>query len=521
MKPVPRRLAPGAAALAAGLAAAFAHPPFGFLPGLLGFGALMLLAERARGLHAAFWRGWLFGTAYFLVGCWWVNEAFQVDAETYGWLGPLAVAGMAGGLGAVWGAATLAYRAMRPAGAPRVVLFAGVLALFEWIRGHALTGFPWNLIGETWEAGGVLSQSAALFGVYGLTWLTVFIASAPALLVVNRRSVSTWIAVGTAGLTLCGLTAYGWIRTASPAPDGGLAIAVRLVQPNFVELASYDPQVAEQRLAAYLRMTAAPSRLETAPAMVFWPEGALPWPLDDVFAPGLTRTQIAEALREGQMLAIAGWRRAPGPGKVRNFNSLMVVRKTGGDLQVLAVYDKHRLVPFGEYTPGPLRAVGFGTLVPVPESFEIGPPPAPVSAGALILQPLICYESLFPGFTRRGALRSGERPHLIVNLSNDGWFGLTSGPLQHLNLARYRSIEEGLTMVRSTPAGVSAIVDPFGRIAEGERLGLAEAGVVDAIVNTVQVSTAYRRYGDLAFWLMIGLSLLAFGAIRMARRPAA
>ena len=149
-------------ALAAGAMAGLAHPPFGFLPGLLGYGLLMHLVDRVpaeRPLCAAFWRGWLAAFAYFLIGCWWVAEAFMVDARGQGWMAPIAVMLLPAGLGLFWGAAMLLYRWARPRGPWRVLVFAGALTLFEWIRGHLLTGFPWNLPGETWRACG----SGAIF----------------------------------------------------------------------------------------------------------------------------------------------------------------------------------------------------------------------------------------------------------------------------------------------------------------------------------------------------------------------
>ena len=160
------------AALAAGVLAALAHPPFGVLPGLLGYALLMYLVDQApaeRPLRSAFWRGWLAAFSYFLIGCWWVAEAFMVDARGQGWMAPIAVTLLPAGLGLFWGLAMVLYRLLRPSGPWRVFAFAGALTLLEWLRGHLLTGFPWNLPGETWGAGSAISQVASLVGAYGLT----------------------------------------------------------------------------------------------------------------------------------------------------------------------------------------------------------------------------------------------------------------------------------------------------------------------------------------------------------------
>ncbi|HEX3405867.1 MAG TPA: hypothetical protein VHS81_01420 [Caulobacteraceae bacterium] len=166
------RWAARGAAVLAGLAAAFANQPWGFLPGLLGYALLLWLCDAAgpaRPLRSAFFRGWLAGLAYFVVSTWWVGEAFFVDAQEQGWMAPFAVAFIAAGLALFWGVAAALYRLAAPRNAARLLVFAGALALLEWLRGHLLTGFPWDLPGEAWKAGSAPSQLASALGVYGLS----------------------------------------------------------------------------------------------------------------------------------------------------------------------------------------------------------------------------------------------------------------------------------------------------------------------------------------------------------------
>ena len=180
--------AAGAAALA-GLAAGLAQPPFGLLIGLLGWSVLFRLLDTVdtdRPLRSAFLRGWAMGAAYFLISSYWVGEAFLVDIQAHGWQAPFAVIFLAGGLGLLWGAAAAAYRWLvyswtATPGAWRVLTFAGAFAVVEWLRGHILSGFPWDLPGETWRAGGVISQTAAMIGAYGLSIVTLAIAATPGL----------------------------------------------------------------------------------------------------------------------------------------------------------------------------------------------------------------------------------------------------------------------------------------------------------------------------------------------------
>jgi len=205
-------------------------------------------------------------------------------------------------------------------------------------------------------------------------------------------------------------------------------------------------------------------------------------------------------------------------GKVRYFNSLIALRREPAGLRVTGVYDKYRLVPFGEFLPlGALMgSIGVRSLVHMPADFSPGPRPAPIDLpSAPRVQPLICYESLYPGFTPGGA----GRPEWIVNVSNDAWFGATSGPIQHLNLASYRAIETGLPVVRATPTGVSAMIDPWGRVIDGARLDPGESGVIDSLLPQPTGVTPYGRFGDLFFWLMVLAGVApTLGALIKARR---
>jgi len=503
-------------ALLAGVAAALAHPPFGLLPGLLGYPLLLWLVDDAgpdRPLRSAFWRGWLAGLGYFAVGTWWIAEAFLVDIAAHGWIAPFAVGAMAGGVALFWGAAILAYRLTGATGLARAVVFAGVFAAFEWIRGHILTGFPWNLPGETWKAGSAMSQSASLLGAYGLTFVTLWMAASVLLWREGRRG---RVVAGSALAVFVLLFGWGAVRVAldrTPVtPPSARQLTVRIVQADIKQAAKYDPAHFQRIVDAYTRLTARPYAGRPAD-IVIWPEGAIPAAANDYLAPGTwTRDAIQAALLPGQTLLVGAYRYEGPIDDPRYYNTLVAVRRTASGLDVLDAYDKHRLVPFGEYLPmeGFLTGIGFKALVKAPESFTAGGPPRPMQVDGLPpFQPLICYESLFPGFTRRGAALSGVRPRFIVNVSNDAWFGRTSGPLQHLNLASYRAIEEGLPLLRATPTGVTAVISPLGQL-RADPLRLGETGVIDAPLPAGQLDTLYSRLGDLPFvaLLMIPAALI-------------
>jgi len=494
-------------AIAAGLAAALAHPPFGLLPGLLGFGLLLHLLDHAdagKPLKSAFWRAWLAGSAYFLVSTWWVGEAFLVDIAEHGWQAPFAIGFLACGLGLLWGAAGLTYRLIAPHHAGRVLTFAAVFAVFEWLRGHILSGFPWDLPGEAWRAGGWVSQAASVFGAYGLSLITLAVAAAFGIWggVDSRRTKA--VAAGLAMLALALLGGFGAMRLT--APTAFTPVRVRVVQANIEQADKWTPEAFRSIFDAYTSLTAQPPAAGPAPQVVLWPEGAIPADSAEFLADGTwTRDALMAALKPGQIL-VMGVARSDGAGAgAHYFNSALALRRDPGGLTPLATYDKYHLVPFGEYMPmdSLMGAIGFKTLVHVGDGFTAGTAPAPIAPPGLPpLQVLICYESLFPAFVANDK----PRPGWIANLSNDAWFGRTSGPWQHLNIASYRAIEEGLPMVRATPTGVSAVIDAYGRPLQ--RLGQGARGVIDTDLPTVIPAPPYRTLRDWPFWIAIGLVLV-------------
>ena len=509
------------AALLAGALAALVHPPFGFLPGLIGYPLLMALAERSANTRGAFWMGWLSGFAYFLIGCWWVAEAFFVN-PAQAWMGPFAACLLPAGLGLFWGGATAFYRWVRPRTPwARTLLFAALFCGFEWLRGHLLTGFPWNPAGAGWRAGGVISQTASVMGIYGLGLLTIFVAASATPLLDGglwRRRISPLIA-GVVVLALMAGWGFHTLSEGTPSPDRTRPL-IRIVQPDIPQDYKWSVDAYASIVERYVALTAQPST--ERPDVIVWPEGALPASANQVFAPGAPEAQmIADAMQPGQVL-LAGLSRgepdASAPDGARYYNSLIALTDVGGaGLRVDAIYDKYRLVPFGEFLPlgSAMNAIGLRSLVHMPADFSAGSRPAPIRIPGLpAAQPLICYESLFPGFTPGGA----GRPAWIVNVSNDAWFGRTSGPLQHLNLASYRAIETGLPMVRATPTGVSALIDARGRITTGERLEPGESGVLDVRLPEPAPETLYARWGDLPFLALLLVGLVVGAGARLRDR---
>jgi len=507
--------------LLGGVSAALAHPPFGMLPGLLGYSLILLRLEtiQSRPLRSAFGLGWLAGLGYFGVCTWWIGEPFLVDARTYGWMAPFAVVLMGGGLALFWGVAALVYRLLRPRSAWKPLVFAGVFGAVEWLRGHILTGFPWDLVGESWRAGSAPSQAAALVGAYGLTWITLAIAAAPAILMlpVRRTSQAAMMMAAGVGLTLLYAGGAGRLAAAARPVYPRSAPVIRVVQANIDQKDKWKPENLSMVFDAYAGLTARPALRR--PDIVIWPEGALPAVIDDLIVDPVYGQRLRDVIQPGQTLLMGANRVEPlGGARYRYFNTLVAFRRDAQALRVEGYYDKHRLVPFGEFMPlGDLmKRLGVRSLVHMEDDFSPGPPPKPLTPpGVPALQPLICYEALFPGLAAHGA-----RPAWILNVSNDAWFGQTTGPWQHLNIASYRAIEQGLPIIRATPTGVSAVIDAQGRVLPGKVLGLGAFNVIDATLPTALPPTPYSRWGDAAFGGMLVISAAAWLAGRRRRSRA-
>lgn len=471
----------GLAALAGagGGLAALGQAPWGLWPlSLLGFAAILWAVARAPSARMAFALGWLGGVGMFALALSWIIEPFFITPDRHAWMAPFAMAILPGGLALLWGGAGwLAWRLA--SGQP----WAGALTLTgaEALRGYLFGGFPWALPGHIWLETPV-AQAAALGGALGLTALTLGCAAA---LAGGLRAVAV-----VPFAVLAGAWAWGAAELARPMPPDGAA-RLRLVQPNADQVLKWDPAHAERFFLRHLDLTAQAPADGRAPDLVIWPETAVPFWLD---APGDGLVMAVQAAG-GAQVAMGIQRRARGAdGAVRYFNALAVLDGQGVPAQV---YDKHHLVPFGEYVPvlGPLAdRPGWGWATAFVGSALLGYSPGP---GPVVLDlgdlgrvlPLICYEAVFPRH-----LRAATRPDWLLQVTNDAWFGTLSGPYQHLNLARLRAIEQGLPMIRVANTGVSAVIDARGRVRD--QLPLGAEGVIDTDLPAALPPTPYARTGD-------------------------
>ncbi|MFN0024222.1 MAG: apolipoprotein N-acyltransferase [Parvularculaceae bacterium] len=495
------------AAFAAGIAAALAQAPFYILPMMAaGYSLLLLLIDAigaqdgspARRMRAAFATGWAFGFGYFLVGLYWLGYAFMVQAEQFAWMAPIAITGLPAFLALFFGAACAGYVRVAPRGARRILAFAAIVMVFEYARGHILTGLPWNLPGQAFAGTAIGAQTAAFWGVYGLSLVALVLATLPAAFAGQGRGAQIKGAVA-ALLGAGALFAVGAARLALVDPGDRDDYFVRIVQPNIPQAEKIDPDLWSRNLERHIALSEAPI---AGPTIILWPENAAPV-IDEVPS---ALTALSARLPKNAVLVTGAVRRAPdASGAERYYNAIAVIPETPAGRVAAARYDKHHLVPFGEYLPlnGVLRAIGLSQLAPFEEGFTPGAGPAVIAGFGPPFAALVCYEVIFPG----RMYPRGERPEWIATVTNDGWYGNSSGPRQHLDQARLRAIETGLPMARSGHNGISAVFDAAGRTRA--RLALDTAGVIDRKLPKAAPPTLYQRAGDFVFWLMMAAAAAA------------
>lgn len=456
----------GLIAATLGAVTALAQPPVSQpIVLFLAFPLLFWLLEGTRSPWEGFWLGWFAGAGHFAIALFWIVDPFLVDAQATGWMAPFALAGMSGGLAFFWALPFFLARARWPAGLRRALALAALWTLADVLRSHVLGGFPWGLVGYAWVETPVM-QVDALGGPHLLGLLTLVAALLPAV-------------AGARGLVLTGLLvaagwSYGSWRLAQPVPVRPEPVRVRLVQPDARQEDKWRPGMEQVFFDRHLTLTAASNDDGTRPDITIWSETAVPFLLgrDDALV-----AASAQAAAPGRL--ILGIRRLEedAAGDERWFNSLAVLDGNG---EAAAVYDKYRLVPFGEYIPlaGFVASLGLSGLDTMTlMGFTPGTGPHVLSApGVPPFLPLICYEAVFP----HGLDVPGERPDWLVQVTNDAWFGTASGPFQHLAQARARAIEQGLPLARAANTGISAMIDPYGRVMRS--LALGETGSIDTIL---------------------------------------
>lgn len=476
-------------AFTAGAASATGFAPLDFFPAmLLGYAVLVLLLDGAdagaRPVRRGAAAGWAFFFGQFLVGLHWIAYPFLIYPDSNLWQLPFALF-LPAGLALFGGLACAIAIYFWQDGPGRIFIFAVMLAVSEWLRGHVFTGFPWNLPAYGWGASLAVLQSASLVGAYGLSLLTILLGASLAELAARR-----WQLPAAMILLFAALWGFGAARLSAAPLDTVPGVSIRLVQPNIPQAEKYVRRLMLRNWTRLLALSTQPGK----PTHIVWPEAATGFAV--ARAPGAL-DQIGLFTARGQTLITGSDRFVRDAQGLHAYNSLYLFAPGGGLPQT---YDKFHLVPFGEYLPlaGVLGSIGLSQFAVGP-GFSAGDHPHVLNAApAPLVSPLICYEVIFPHAVTDP---KGAHPGWLVNITDDSWFGPWAGPHQHLLTAQVRAIEEGLPIARAANTGISAMIDGNGRVRG--HLALNRMGVVDAALPRALAPTLYDRFGDLVFLLLL------------------
>ena len=471
-----------------GALAALALPPIYLLPLLIpAFSGLFLLIRNAKNTRQAFWTGWWWGLGYFTVGLYWICISLFVEPEKFAWLTPFALLGLPSILAIYIGvfacvfrlcencvsnlwqsqankAMEIATNALRSSNDGLLVgLFSILWIAFEYLRSKLFTGFAWNLIGYVFTVSDITLQPASVIGIYGLSFLVVLFSTMPVLFLLNNKRALLYNLLNVVLLVI--ILVFGYLRL-EHNPTQYSNVKLRIVQANIPQSLKWDAKEKFNGFKKHIDLMQKQG-LDNINIVIF-PESGIPYYVNE--NPVLI-SDIGRLLPEKTILLTGGLR---GQGDEKNWqawNSLFAINHEG---KIIAQYDKHHLVPFGEFIP-------FRNILPL-ENIAGGIGDFSRGAGAETLfvgdyppfSPLICYEAVFPDETTD---KTG-RAKWLIQITNDAWFGISSGPYQHLQMARVRAVEQGLPLVRAANTGISAIFDPLGRMVVS--LPLGKDGVIDA-----------------------------------------
>lgn len=460
-------------------------------------GFLMLLHE-VNSRAQALLRGWWFGFGHFVTSLYWISIALTIDLSQFGWLIPFAVIGINGVLAGYIALVALFLHQLPRCAWVRILSLVIIWCGMEWIRRYAFSGFPWNLLGYAWAETLPMAQLASLTGVYGLSLLLLWIGSLPYYLLrlgLDGCKVK-WcqlcpLIVTCISLMIAG--GWGWLRLKQIENMPPTSLLVRVIQPNIPQDHKWQPDRLRQNVETQLRLTQLKTGKE--PQIIIWPEAAFPYFLNQEAA----LLQYVRNHLPKESWLIAGGVRLEG---TQIWNSLYALYS---EKSWMLFYDKHHLVPFGEYIP--LRAwLPFKKITEGNVDFSEGKGPQRLVLSPHIpsLLPFICYEAIFPEYAK-----VAERAGWLLNITNDAWFGKSSGPYQHAVMVKFRAIEQGLPMVRSANTGISFVTDSSGRFLR--YLSLNETGMIETLLPQPLKPTVYATYGNLIPFLLWVILVIAVG----------
>lgn len=443
-------------------------------------------------MKSAFTLGYWFGFAYFACNLSWIGNALLIDAQHFGWLYPIALLSSGAFFGLFVAFPAMLCRYFKNIYA-QWLSFSAFWVVFEWIRSFIFTGFPWNLLGSVLAFSTPALQLASIIGTYGLSLLVLMQTSAISILLCERNKKNI---INTASIiisTFVLIWGYGYIRL-QPSELKNSETIIRIVQPAIPQTMKWKKSELENNFKEYIKLSQQ-SGFEKI-NFVIWGETATPFALD--FEPEKLK-EITQAVPPHGYLLTGLVRYQYTNHNFSPVNSMFIIDSNG---KILDFYDKSHLVPFGEYIPfrqylpSWIRPVtnAIANFVPGNGPKVIKIPQHPSVGG------LICYEIIFPS----QIVNSKNRPEWLVNLTNDGWYGTSQGPYQHLVATQLRAVEEGISIIRAANTGISAAISPYGEILKS--IPLNQKGIID--INLPKPSSIQTIYGYLGNILPLILCLI-------------
>jgi len=461
-----------------GICATLSLAPFFIFPLIIpAYGGLFLLVLGAGSKKRAFADGWWWGWGFFISGLYWFCVALLVDADKFAWAIPLCLLGLNAIIALYPSIACLVFHSLKPkAQSLKPLAFSLIWLATEYARGHLFSGFPWNLAGYAFGFSDISLQLASVFGAYGLTFFTVLLGASFATIRRNKIFATSIWALFFASLL------WGNYRLENEKTGEKTGAVLRLVQGNVPQSTKWDARLKMQGLQEYVTLSQS-AGLEKI-THIIWPETATPYILR---AHSPLSEHLGKSMPENTKL-ITGAMREQGDGENAEFFNSMVIIDSSGD--IVGNYDKHALVPFGEFLP-------FRFLIPKSLNLPVGDKDFSRGEGAQTLHweglpaisPLICYEVIFS----ESVVDHKNRPELLLNITNDAWFGTSTGPHQHFEMARMRAVEQGLPLVRVANTGITAYIDEYGHVQQ--QLPLGAKGFLDVELKKSSLNeTFYTKF---------------------------
>lgn len=486
--------------LFSGMLCGLIFAPVYFLLGLLAISFLAAQIKNAPDRYKASVYGYFFGLGFYLISLYWISFGVSVYAEEFWWFIPFALIGLPAFIALftsifsllIWNARNSQFYHF---------FFCIFWVFFEWVISWIFTGFPWSLAGYAFGNFPTMTQLASITGVYGLSFVAVYCGAIAYNLFIpkagSQEQILTKTRLFTALLMLLAINVYGYTRLNAHQTEYSNVIA-RIVQPSIPQIIKWEPEAFWNNLNQYIALSKLKPELEREPDIIIWPEAALTAPYD--LKP--VSDAIMTIFTNTPKILITGTvsdNGKPVPD-LQIYSSMIGLNEKG---QKVMEYHKSHLVPFGEYVP-------FKNLLPVKKlthgllDYSKGiRKTVTIESLNLVVLPLICYESIF--FDE--LLISNKDADLIINITNDSWYANSSGPYQHFAISTFRAIENGLPMVRVSSNGISAFIDPVGRVIEKTKLN--EVIKKDLFIpKKLPQPTFYSNLGKLALIIFVILVLL-------------